>query len=29
MLGWEPRVPLRQGLADTIAYYRAHKGHYL
>jgi UDP-glucose 4-epimerase len=29
MLGWEPRVPLRQGLGDTIAYYRAHKGHYL
>jgi UDP-glucose 4-epimerase len=29
VLGWEPRVPLRKGLADTIAYYRAHKGHYL
>ena len=29
VLGWEPRVPLRSGLADTIAYYRAHREHYL
>ncbi len=29
MLGWEPRVPLRRGLEETIAYYRAHKEHYL
>jgi UDP-glucose 4-epimerase len=28
-LGWEPRVPLRQGLEQTLAYYRAHKEHYL
>ena len=28
-LGWEPRVPLRKGLADTVAWYRAHKEHYL
>lgn len=28
-LGWEPKVPLRKGLEDTIAYYRAHKEHYL
>jgi UDP-glucose 4-epimerase len=27
-LGWEPRVPLREGLARTIAYYRAHRAHY-
>jgi UDP-glucose 4-epimerase len=28
-LGWAPRVPLREGLARTIEYYRAHKEHYL
>ncbi len=28
-LGWEPKVPLRTGLEETIAYYRAHKEHYL
>jgi UDP-glucose 4-epimerase len=28
-LGWRPRVPLRQGLSETLAYYRAHKEHYL
>ena len=22
LLGWEPRVPLREGLAPTIAYFR-------
>jgi UDP-glucose 4-epimerase len=28
-LGWEPRVPLREGLARTLAFYREHKEHYL
>jgi UDP-glucose 4-epimerase len=28
-LGWQPRVPLREGLARTIEYYRAHQDHYL
>ena len=28
-LGWEPWMPLRDGLAETIAYYRHHRGHYL
>jgi UDP-glucose 4-epimerase len=28
-LGWTPSVPLRQGLLDTIAYYRANREHYL
>jgi UDP-glucose 4-epimerase len=28
-LGWEPRVPLREGLAETLAYYRNHKERYL
>jgi UDP-glucose 4-epimerase len=27
-LGWRPRVSLRQGLAQTIAYYREHGEHY-
>lgn len=27
--GWEPRVGLRDGLARTVAYYRAHLPHYL
>jgi dTDP-glucose 4,6-dehydratase len=26
LLGWEPRVPLRQGLVDTIAYFRKRLG---
>ncbi len=29
VLGWQPRVPLRTGLASTIAYYRAHRENYL
>ena len=28
-LGWHPRVPLRDGLARTVAYYRQHLPHYL
>ena len=28
-LGWAPRLPLRQGLEETLAYYREHKDHYL
>lgn len=28
-LGWEPRVPLREGLARTLDYYRQHLDHYL
>ena len=28
-LGWEPMVPLRKGLAETVAWYREHKEHYL
>ena len=28
-LGWEPRVPLREGLARTLRYYREHLGNYL
>jgi UDP-glucose 4-epimerase len=27
--GWEPKVPLRRGLAETVAWYREHKEHYL
>ncbi len=27
-LGWKPRVNLREGLGRTMAYYRAHHGHY-
>jgi len=27
-LGWKPTVPLEQGLARTMAYYREHAGHY-
>lgn len=27
-LGWRPRVPLREGLARTLAYYREHREHY-
>ena len=29
MLGWSPQVSLRQGLQETLAYYGAHKDHYL
>jgi UDP-glucose 4-epimerase len=29
VLGWEPKVPLREGLASTLAYYRADLKHYL
>jgi UDP-glucose 4-epimerase len=29
MLGWKPCVPLREGLARTLAYYRAHLKNYL
>jgi UDP-glucose 4-epimerase len=28
-LGWRPLTPLRAGLERTLAYYRAHKEHYL
>lgn len=28
IVGWEPRTSLPVGLAQTIAYYRAHKAHY-
>jgi UDP-glucose 4-epimerase len=28
-LGWRPRRPLREGLAETIRYYRDHRDHYL
>jgi UDP-glucose 4-epimerase len=28
-LGWEPRVPLRDGLARTLGFYREHLKHYL
>jgi UDP-glucose 4-epimerase len=28
-LGWAPRIALRDGLAETVAYYRRHKEHYL
>ena len=28
-LGWAPRKALRDGLAETVAYYRRHKEHYL
>lgn len=28
-LGWTPRVPLEEGLARTIEYYREHLAHYL
>ena len=29
LLGWEPTVPLRQGLEETVAYYRRYGPHYL
>jgi UDP-glucose 4-epimerase len=28
-VGWTPRVSLRAGLTQTIAYYRAHLEHYV
>ena len=28
VLGWQPRVPLAEGLARTLEYYRVHHGHY-
>ena len=28
-LGWVPRMPLRRGLEETIAYYRANREHYV
>lgn len=28
-LGWEPKIPLREGLARTLAYYREHLPRYL
>ena len=28
ILGWSPAVPLREGLAQTVAYYRSHREHY-
>jgi UDP-glucose 4-epimerase len=28
-LGWEPAIPLRDGFASTIAFYRAHLQHYV
>jgi len=29
VLGWEPKVPLREGLSRTLAFYREHLKHYL
>jgi UDP-glucose 4-epimerase len=29
VLGWEPQVPLREGLDRTLDYYRRHQEHYL
>ena len=28
-VGWTPRVSLKQGLQDTVAFYRCHLDHYL
>lgn len=28
-VGWEPRIPVAEGLRRTLAYYRAHAEHYL
>ncbi len=28
LTGWEPRVDLREGLAETLAFYREHGEHY-
>jgi UDP-glucose 4-epimerase len=27
--GWQPRISLREGLAGTMAFYRAHRNHYV
>jgi UDP-glucose 4-epimerase len=27
-LGWTPRIPLEQGLRETVAFYQAHRGRY-
>jgi UDP-glucose 4-epimerase len=27
-LGWEPRIPLPEGLKSTVAYYRQHRDRY-
>jgi nucleoside-diphosphate-sugar epimerase len=29
VLGWTPKVPLREGLAETVAFYRRYKEQYL
>ena len=29
VLGWKPRIPLREGLERTLAFYREHREHYL
>jgi UDP-glucose 4-epimerase len=29
VLGWTPRIPLREGLARAVEYYRRHMEHYL
>jgi UDP-glucose 4-epimerase len=29
VLGWQPQVSLREGLARTLAFYREHLAHYL
>lgn len=28
VIGWEPRVPLEDGIAASVAYYQAHRDHY-
>jgi UDP-glucose 4-epimerase len=28
-LGWEPRIPLREGLAETLRFYRRNLDRYL
>ena len=28
VLGWSPKVSLRNGLAQTVEYYRKHRAHY-
>lgn len=28
ILGWEPRIGLEQGIAETVAYYQRHRAHY-
>ena len=29
LLGWAPKLGLREGLAQTVEFYRRHKEHYL